>query len=273
MDIEKFVYELAVRANTILRRDVLNLINKAYLEERKIQPKKTLKVILDNALCAYKNRIALCQDTGLPLVFLECGKDVKVDYILIKRVSKALERAYRKEGFRASTVTPFNFYKPRFNPDIFHIEFTNRYGLRITIFPKGFGSENKSALKMFNPTVSQQEISEFIVDAVRRAGPSACPPFFIGVGIGGTADYALLLAKKALLERVDRDGRNEDITRWEKDLLKRINSLGIGPMGLGGNFTALCVKIKLYPTHIAGLPVGVNISCHSLRSATATIRI
>jgi fumarate hydratase subunit alpha len=138
--------------------------------------------------------------------------------------------------------------------------------------PKGFGSENKTTLKMFNPTVTTAEIENFIVDSVEKAGPEGCPPFIVGVGIGGTSDYALLLAKRALLERIDTPNPDIFLSNLEKRLFKKINALNIGPMGLGGRCTALAVKIKTAPTHIAGLPVGVNISCHALRSASISIR-
>ena len=138
----------------------------------------------------------------------------------------------------------------------------------MTVFTKVFGSENISKLKMFNPTAIEDEINSFVVNAVAEAGPGACPPFFVGVGIGGTADVSLVIAKKALLERMDRPNRDVRICDWENRLYRKINGLKIGAMGLGGKFTCLAVKIKRYPTHIAGLPVGVNISCHALRSAT-----
>ena len=143
--------------------------------------------------------------------------------------------------------------------------------MTITIFPKGFGSENKSNLKMFNPTASLKQIEDFIVESVNAAGPESCPPFIVGVGIGGTSDTALLLAKKALLGRIDKPNPDKLLNGLEKQLLKRINASGIGPMGLGGKCSSLAVKIKKLPTHIAGLPVGVNISCHALRSASIRI--
>ncbi len=272
LNIEQVAYNLAVRANTSLRQDVLFLLKNAYEQERIGQVRKVLKIIIDNARIARREGIAICQDTGLPLVFIEAG-DVFISKRMLESIHRGITAAYREEGFRSSTVNPFSD-KTWPDPQIVHIEFVPRLkGIRLTVFPKGFGSENKSRLKMFNPTDSFDKICDFVVASVKEAGPAACPPFIIGIGIGGTSDYALYLAKKALLERVDRPNSDKTLDRWEKKILQAINSLKIGPMGMGGKFTALAVKIKIYPTHIAGLPVGVNISCHALRSASAVIRI
>jgi len=199
------------------------------------------------------------------------GKGEKINKDFIDSVNSGIVRAYRECGFRPSTVKPFSS-KSSFNPEIYHIEFSNIKGIKLTILPKGFGSENKSQVKMFNPTASWNEISEFIVGVVRDAGPNACPPFFVGVGIGQTSDGALLLAKKALTKTMDKKNNNKDLKLKEEELLKKINDSNIGPMGFGGKNTALAVKIESAATHIAGLPVGVNISCHALRSATAKIK-
>jgi fumarate hydratase subunit alpha len=156
---------------------------------------------------------------------------------------------------------------------VIHTEIAAGNKLKITVLPKGFGCENKTQLKMFNPTAKISEIEKFIVDAVKSAGPDACPPYIVGVGIGGTADYACFLAKRALLKRVARRTSHvaRRIGKLEQELLRKINKLDIGPMGLGGKATCLGVNIETYPTHIAGLPVAVNISCHALRSATKVI--
>ena len=271
INLEKISYELALRANINLRGDCVRLIDKAYKSEKSTLPKQALRIILENSVIAIEKKIPICQDTGLPLVFIEIPEGVRWERKYIDKINRGISKAYKEAGLRASTVHPFGG-KTSFNPDIIHLEFSRRKTLSITVFPKGFGSENKSRLKMFNPTVSKDEISDFIVTSVRDAGPSACPPFFVGIGIGGTSDYALLLAKKALLERVDKPNSDEPLRLWERNLLKRINSTGIGPMGFGGNYTALSVKIKMHPTHIAGLPVGVNISCHALRSASFKVK-
>ncbi len=267
--IQKKIQKLAAQANFSLRKDVARLLKKAYQAETKKLAKKALGWIKENARLAQKENLALCQDTGLPLVFIEAGRDVKVTHSLIDTIVKAVESGYQKNYLRASIVGPLIRKNPSFKGVIYHLDFSNKFqGLKLTIFPKGFGSENKSSLKMFNPTAAVDEIEEFIVEAVKKAGPEACPPFVVGVGIGGTSDTALLLAKKVLLDGIDQPNPNKLLDNLEKRLLKKINALKIGPMGLGGKITALAVKIKTAPTHIAGLPVGVNISCHALRSAS-----
>ena len=267
--VKKGVEKAVAKASFRLRADVAKLLRISLRSEKKKQAKQALKWILENAHIAQAQRIAICQDTGLPVVFIEAGADAKVSASLIEVIKAAVANGYRKSYLRPSVVDPLLRGKSSYQGMIYHLDFfPKQKGLKITIFPKGFGSENKSALKMFNPTANFKQIEDFIVESVKAAGPESCPPFVIGVGIGGTSDTALLLAKKALLERVDRPNREKTLNNLEKKLLKRINALGIGPMGLGGKCTALAVKIKKAPTHIAGLPVGVNISCHALRSAT-----
>jgi len=271
VDLEKITCELAKQANIKMRDDCARLIRKAYEEETNLRAKNALRIILENADCAYKRNISLCQDTGLPLVFVDVGKGISWRGTFMDKINRGIGRAYKEAGFRASTVMPFSD-KTKFNPRIVHIEFNLKKGIVITVFPKGFGSENKSSLKMFNPTASYEDITDFVVSSVAAAGPDACPPFFVGIGIGGTSDYCLSLAKQALLSEMDKPGVVGSFNKWQEDILNRINNLNIGPMGLGGKHTALAVRIKMQSTHIAGLPVGVNISCHSLRSASRCIR-
>ena len=231
-----------------------------------------MKWILDNAQIAKSQNLAICQDTGFPVVFIEASRKLNVSASLIDTIEKGIESGYRKNYLRPSVVDPIKRSGSSYKGMLYHLDFSSKVkNLKITIFPKGFGSENKSMLKMFNPTAELSMIEDFVIDCVRKAGPEACPPFVVGVGIGGTADYALLLAKKALLEKIDEPNSDKELKILEKNILKRINALGIGPMGFGGKTTALAVKIKKSPTHIAGLPVGINISCHALRSATVTI--
>ncbi len=258
--LKKEMERLVAKANFCLRPDVALLLKKALAKETKPNAKKALTWILENARIAKKESLAICQDTGLPVLFIEVGKDIKLSSQLIKTLQEGVVSGYKKHSLRASVVDPILRALPSYKGVISHIEFAPQArGIKVTLFPKGFGSENKSQLKMFNPIASIEEIEEFIVESVKKAGPEACPPFVVGVGIGGTADEALLLAKMSL------------IVMLEQSLLKRINNLKIGPMGFGGATTALAVKIKTLPTHIAGLPVGVNISCHALRSATVKL--
>jgi len=268
--ITETVADLCGKANLVLRRDVLLALKRAYAREKKTQAKDILGAIIKNASVAQKEKLALCQDTGMPVVFLSLGQDVHIKGALRPALQKGIALGYKNNFLRDSIVPdPLSRGLSRSTPAIIHTDIVKGDTLKITVLPKGFGCENKSALKMFIPTARIDEIKQFVVDTVKDAGPDACPPYVIGVGIGGTADYASLLAKKALLSKVG--GQNSKAQLMEKDLLKRINALNIGPMGLGGETTALAVAILTYPTHIAGLPVAVNISCHALRSATAYV--
>jgi fumarate hydratase subunit alpha len=265
---------MVAQANFSLRGDVLRLVKKAYIQERNGKAKNALGWILENANIAKKENLAICQDTGLPFVFIEVGKGIKISSLFIEAIKKGVASGYKKNYLRASLVEPLRRGKSSYEGGIIHVEFSSGLkGLRITVLPKGFGSENKSQLKMFNPTTSLSEIENFVTESVKKAGPEACPPFIVGVGIGGTSDFALLLAKKALLERIDRPDKDSLLNKLEQRLLKKINCLNIGPMGLGGKCTCLAVKIKTAPTHIAGLPVGINISCHALRSASFNLKV
>jgi len=262
--ITKAIIELIRRANFVLREDVLCAIRSAYRIEKNKRSRTILKAIIDNAAFAKKNNLAICQDTGMPVVFAEVGQEVNIKGDFKAAVNKGISDGYKKYSLRNSIVSdPLLRGGPGFAPCILHTELVRGSKIKLTVLPKGFGCENKSVLKMFKPTVEIDEIKEFITDAVKKAGPDACPPYVVGVGIGGSADFSGILAKKALLEKVKKSG-----SKLENDLLRRINKSGIGPMGLGGRATALAVKILKYPTHIAGLPVSVNISCHALRSAS-----
>jgi len=277
--ITKVVSDLSIQANQILRKDVFFLLKKAYQEEKNKRAKDILSAIIKNALIAKKEKLAICQDTGLPCVFVELGQDVKVIGDLKSAINKGIELGYKKGALRNSVIKdPLSRKKIDYQPAVIHIEIVKGDKLKLTVLPKGFGCENKTQLKMFNPTVNWQEIKNFIIDTVKSAGPDACPPYVVGVGIGGTADYACFLAKKALLKTVvhypssvNRYAiRNTQYTikKLEDELFKEINRLNIGPMGLGGKTTCLGINILTYPTHMAGLPVAVNISCHALRTAT-----
>jgi fumarate hydratase subunit alpha len=269
--IKKEIEKLCQKANFDLRQDCLRVLRRAATGETNRRAKGLLQAIIKNASLAKRNKLAICQDTGVPVIFLEIGQEVNiVGGNLAKAVQQGVADGYKKSGLRNSIIAdPLNRRKPGFGPTVIHSEIVPGAKVKVTVLPKGFGCENKSQLKMFLPTASLEDINKFIIEAVRKAGPDACPPFVVGVGIGGTADYAGLLAKKALLRKVDSP--QSKVHRLESQLLKEINKLNIGPMGLGGKTTALAVNIETYPTHIAGLPVAVNISCHALRSATATI--
>lgn len=265
--IVRTVKGLCIKANLVLRNDVLSGLKAAYLKEKNPRAKGLLRAIIKNASIAREEEIALCQDTGLPIVFIEIGQGVRVSGDLKRAINKGVEAGYKKGYLRSSIIAdPLLRGRPKYSPVVIHIDIVKGDKLKITVLPKGFGCENKSALKMFLPTQKIDDIKKFIIEAVKKAGPDACPPYIVGIGIGGTADYAGLLAKKALLRKAAGA-----VSKLEKELLVKINKLNIGPMGLGGKTTALAVNIETYPTHIAGLPVAVNISCHALRSATATL--
>jgi len=268
--VRDLVARLSIEANTILRPDVLAALTKAYRQEKNKKVKSALAAILDNAAIAKKEKLAICQDTGLPCVFVELGQNVKIAGDLMDVINKGVESGYKKGYFRNSVIKdPLARGKSGFGPAIIHIDLVKGNKLKISVLPKGFGCENKSRLKMFNPTASLDEIKEFIVDVVKNSKADACPPYVVGVGIGGTAEYAGILAKKALFRKVASHNLGA-AKKLENNLLREINKLNIGVMGLGG-LTCLGVNIETAPTHIAGLPVAVNISCHALRSATGEI--
>lgn len=261
--ITKAVVGLVKRANFSLRSDVLSVLRKAYRVEKNKKAKIMLKAILNNAAFAKKENLAICQDTGLPIIFVQLGQDLKIEGDLKSAINKGIEAGYKKYSLRNSVINdPLLRGTPKSLPPIMHIDLVKGNKIKLSLLAKGFGCENKSQLKMFIPTAGIEEIKKFIVQAVKAAGCDACPPYFIGVGIGGSADYSGLLAKKALLDKISVKN-----SKLEADLLKKINKLNIGAMGLGGQASALAIKIQKHPTHIAGLPVSVNINCHALRSA------
>lgn len=270
------VRDLCLKANFRLRADVSAALRRAYNSERTARARKAIKAILDNSRIAAGRRLAICQDTGLPIVIAALGQDVRIGCYLDAAIQRGVVQGYSSGYFRPSIVAdPLARGRPGFGPAIIHVEIVPGSSVSLTVLPKGFGCENKSRLAMFDPTTPVEEIKKFIVEAVRHAGPDACPPYVVGVGIGGTADYACWLAKKALLRRIKPVTSGKARTSkamLEKDLLARINKLAIGPMGLGGVTTALAVHVETAPTHIAGLPVAVNIGCHATRSASAVIK-
>lgn len=268
--IRKAVTELCLKANFELRKDVLRMIKDSLKKETDERARNILKSIIENAKIAKNKRLAICQDTGMVLVDLEIGQDVAlVGGDFKDAINDGVREAYDKGYLRKSVVgDPLMRKNTNTNtPCAIFIEIVEGDSIRLVVSPKGFGSENKSAIKMFRPTDSLDDIKGFILDVVRQAGPDACPPLILGIGIGGTFEWAAHLARKALLRPIDKRNPKKHISTLERELFKEINSLGIGPMGLGGRTTVLGVNILEYPTHIAGLPVAVNVSCHATRSA------
>ncbi|MGD2279250.1 MAG: fumarate hydratase [Candidatus Omnitrophota bacterium] len=274
-NIKQAVRDLSLEANMILRPDVLKGLEELYREEKEgTLAKKMLKVLIENAQIARKENLAICQDTGMVVVFLEIGKEVDLrGGDVIKAVDQGVAEAYEEGALRNSVVgDPLIRRNARKNtPAIVHIDLVDGDKVSISVMPKGFGSENKSRLAMMNPTAEQEEILDFCVETVKIAGPDACPPYVLGVGIGGTMDMCAVLAKKALLRPIDKPHKERHVAELEARIKEKVNELGIGVMGLGGSSTVMGVNIEIAPTHIAGLPVAVNLVCHALRSASTVI--
>lgn len=264
------VRELCLKANFDLRQDVLSEIKRALKKETNSRARNILKSIIENAKLARAKRLAICQDTGFVSVYMEIGQDALiVGGNLKEAINAGVQEAYRCGCLRKSVVDdPLLRKNTGTNtPCAVFTDIVEGDKIRIDVAPKGFGSENKSMIKMFKPTAPTEEIKDFILDVVKTAGADACPPLVLGVGMGGAFESAPLLAKKALLRPINENNPKKHIGRIEKELFKEINSLGIGPMGLGGKTTVLGVNILESATHIAGLPVAVNVSCHATRSA------
>jgi len=268
------VYTLCLKANFELRGDILGAIKKAARRETDRRARNILGSIIENAAIARRKKLAICQDTGMAVVMLEAGQDVAfTGGDLYKAIEAGVRDAYKDGYLRKSVVgDPITRKNTMTNtPPIIHINIVKGSRVKIAVTPKGFGSENKSVIKMFNPTVSMDVIKGFIIDAALRAGPGACPPLVVGVGIGGTFEKCALLAKKALLRPISKRNPKRHVAALEREILNKINRLGSGAMGLGGKTTALGLNIETFPTHIAALPVAVNISCHATRGAEKTI--
>ena len=257
-----------------LPEDIKNALKKAYDNETNETARLNLKAILENIEAAHKNSIPMCQDTGLPIVFVKLGS-VKVEN-LTKGIRNGVEKATKKVPLRPNVVDPFTRENTGTNTGkgipLVDIEIVEEEYLELTIFPKGFGSENNNALKMGLPGEGVEGVKNFVLETVLAAGGKPCPPTRIGVGIGGSSDYALKLAKKALLRNINSENPDNRLAELEHDILELINSTGIGPMGLGGKTTSLDVKIELVDTHTAGLPIGVCIQCWAARHANTVLR-
>jgi len=265
------VARLCQEANFDLPCDVLDALQEAADLEESPQGKRILREICENACIAQQERIPLCQDTGMVLVFVEIGQDVHVTGgSLTEAINAGVAKGYQEGYLRKSVVAdPIRRKNTGDNtPAVIYYDIVPGDHLRITVMPKGFGSENCTALGMLKPADGLDGVKKFILDAVDKAGPNPCPPVTVGVGIGGTADKALLLAKRALLRDVKSANQEPEIAALERELLEAINNLGYGPGGLGGRITALAVHIETYPTHIAGLPVAVCLNCHAARHKT-----
>lgn len=272
--IKETVKKLCLKANFELRKDILDALKAAVRKETNARSRNILKSIIENAALAKKKSLAICQDTGLVTVFIEIGRDVHLTGgSLEKAINDGVREAYKEGYLRKSVVNdPITRKNTGTNtPSVINTSIVEGSRVKIAVSPKGFGSENKSKIKMFNPTDPIGDIKNFIIDTAIAAGPAACPPLVIGIGMGGTFDKAAHLAKKALLYPINKHNPSKKIRQLETEILKKINASGMGPMGLGGKTTILGVNILEHPTHIAGFPVAVNVSCHATRSAEAIL--
>jgi fumarate hydratase subunit alpha len=257
-----------------LPEDVKNALRNAYDNESDETARLNLKAILENIEAAKQNGIPMCQDTGLPIVFVKLGS-VKVEN-LYQGIRKGVEMATVEVPLRPNVVDPFTRKNTGTNTGkgipLVDVELVDGDYIKLTIFPKGFGSENNNAMKMALPGEGLDGVKNFVLETVLAAGGKPCPPTRIGVGVGGSSDYALKLAKKALLRDVDSKNPDKRLANLEYELLELVNSTGIGPMGLGGKTTALDVKVELVDTHTAGLPIGICIQCWAARHASAILK-
>ncbi|MCM1183985.1 MAG: fumarate hydratase [Roseburia sp.] len=269
-DITKIIKEMCIEANHYLTPDMDAALKETATTEKSALGKQILNQLQDNLRIAGEDRIPICQDTGMAVVFMEIGQEVHfAGGSLEEAVNEGVRQGYTEGYLRKSVVRdPLIRENTRDNtPAIIHYELTTGETVRITVAPKGFGSENMSRVFMLKPADGIEGVKDAILTAVRDAGPNACPPMVVGVGIGGTFEKCALMAKRALTRPVDVHSDIPYVRELEEELLDRINHTGIGPGGLGGTTTALAVNIFTYPTHIAGLPVAVNICCHVNRHA------
>lgn len=230
-------------------------------------------MLLSNAALAEGNGLAVCQDTGMAVFFVRLGQDVHVEGgLLTDAINEGVRIGYEKNGYRASVLDPITRKNTKDNtPAIVHIELVEGDDLQITFLPKGFGSENMSRLFMLKPSQGVEGVKDCIVQAVKEAGANPCPPVIVGVGIGGTAEKAMEVAKAQLLREVGEPSEDATLADMERQVLERINALGIGAQGFGGDTTALAVHIGKFPTHIAALPVAINVQCNAMRKSSVTL--
>ena len=265
--ITEVVRRLCIEANCYLPQDIKDRIIACRKEESWGTAQEILDRIIENYEIADTVPQPICQDTGVACVFLEIGQDVHICGDLQEAVNEGVKQGYKDGYLRKSVVgDPLNRVNTGDNtPAMLYTELVPGDGLKITVAPKGFGSENMSQIKMLRPSDGVEGVKAFVTKVVEEAGPNPCPPIVVGVGIGGTFDKAAYLAKKALMRSADERNADPYYADLEQELLEKINALGIGPQGFGGKTTALCVNIEKFPTHIAGLPVAVNINCHVTR--------
>ncbi len=272
-EITEVVAKLCQDTNYYISPDIKNAFEQSLKIENDLS-KQVMETLLENAEVARENQIPICQDTGMVVVYAEIGQEVNfVGEYIEDAINNGVRKGYEEGYLRKSVVAdPINRVNTKDNtPAVIHYKIVKGDKVKITVSPKGFGSENMSSLTMLKPSQGIEGVKQAIINTVKNAGPNPCPPIIVGVGIGGTMEKASLMSKQALFRDVDSKSNDEYWANMEEELLTEINNLGIGPAGFGGKTTALAVNINTYPTHIAGLPVAVNIGCHVTRHGTVEL--
>lgn len=273
-DITRNIKEMCIEANLVLSDDVKEAICEAGEKETSELGRKIIKTLEENMSIAKEEQIPICQDTGMTVVFAKIGQDVHIDGMYVEdAINQGIREGYGQGYLRKSVVRdPINRINTKDNtPGVIHYQIVKGDQIELTVAPKGFGSENMSRIYMLKPADGIEGVKDAVIEAVKIAGPNACPPMVVGVGIGGTFEKCALLAKKALTRNLNSSSSIPYVKELEAELLEKVNQLNIGPAGLGGRTTALAVNVETYPTHIAGLPVAINICCHVNRHVTRTI--
>jgi len=272
-EITKTVRRLCIEANIVLGEDIIGAYRRGIEEEISPTGKDIFRQLLENARIANAEGLAACQDTGMAVVFVELGQDIHIiGGNLNEAITEGVRQGYKDGFFRASTLDPITRKNLGDNtPPVIHVEIVSGDKLKLSVIAKGFGGEMMSRVVLFPPAAGLEKVKEYVVELVEKAGAKPCPPVIVGVGIGGTFEKAAIIAKKALLRPIGSRHPNPEIAQIEEELLEKINQLGIGPQGLGGRITAFDVHVETYPTHIASIPVAVNIQCHSNRHREAIL--
>lgn len=266
-EITNKVAQMCIDGCINLDKSVVNSLKDYRKKESSSIGKNILDILIKNAEIAGDREMPLCQDTGMAVFFVKVGQDVLIEGdTLTEAINKGVSKGYTEGFLRKSVVSPLKRVNTKDNtPAVIHYDFVKGDKIEIEYAAKGFGSENMSQMKMLKPSDGVEGIKDFVLKVVKEAGPNPCPPMVVGVGIGGTVDKCAQIAKKALFREIGEKNPDNSISDLEEELLYKVNKLGIGPQGLGGDTTALAVNVEVYPTHIAGLPVVVNINCHSSR--------
>lgn len=267
------IEKLCIEANCYLGEDIKKGYRDGLEKEESETGKEILCQLIENAEICDRESRPICQDTGMAIVFVEIGREVFVEGNIEEAVNEGVRRGYKNGYLRKSIVRdPISRVNTNDNtPAVIHYSFVDGDKITLTVAPKGFGSENMSGVKMLAPSKGIDGVKEFVIECVKKAGSNPCPPIVVGVGIGGNFEYSAFMAKKALLRSVGERNRDNYYAGLEKELLEKVNDTGIGPQGFGGRVTALDLFVEVFPTHIAGLPVAVNIGCHVNRHKTAEI--